>query len=258
MEHKTTVQPLLVRVTHWTNALTFGVMLWSGFAMFAADRKFAWGVHVLPASFWSALHLSDHAAVGRAWHLAFALLLIANGVVYTVGAILTGRWRRVQYQLPQRGAYAGVLMLAALMVVTGLSLWFNREIPWLAGLFGGQRNVLLIHVCSATAFIAFILVHVVQVARAGFPTLVSMLAGTSALRPAAMRRVAFASAASLAVLVGCIVGVRAATAPTGIPEFLSWTQEHRQVRHRRVALYPAAVRSNAHPATTAMGGSRIP
>lgn len=260
MEHKTTVQPLLVRVTHWTNALTFGVMLWSGFAMFAGDRKFAWVVNLLPASFWSALHLSNHEGVGRAWHLAFALLLIANGLLYTLSTILTGRWRRVQYQLAQRGAYAVVLVLAALMVVTGIDLWFGRQLPWLAAVFGGQRNVLLVHVCSATVFILFILVHVVQVARAGLPTLVSMLAGTSTLRPAGMRRVALASVAALVMLAGGVAGVRALAGPTGIPPFLAWTQEHREVRHRsgRVALYPAAARSNAQPATTTIGDKRIP
>ncbi len=263
-EHQT--HPLHVRIGHWVNALTLVVMLWSGFAMFASDRHYASIVNALPGWLWSGLQLRDHATLGRAWHLGFAIVLIANALWYGVAALRTASWRRLlpnartwfqdalratiaelrspretmqqaEYNGAQKVAYTGVMVLGALMIVTGLALWFKREVPWLIGALGGQHVVLPVHIVIATLFLAFIAVHIVQVLRAGFPTLLSMITGTTEVRPARTRRALAWSAAVLAALFVGFSVVRLTSGPAGVPSYLHWTIEHsnRQAQHKAQA-----------------------
>ena len=264
MERPHATQPLTTRLTHWTNALVLGVLLWSGFAIFADTRGFAWWIHLMPAGFWSALHLAGHKVPGRAWHLGFAIVMIANGIFYLAATIASGRWRRIvprvtwlrdawrdaieelrapreslgraEYNGAQRVAYTAVAAMGALMVLTGLALWFGRQLRWLSMLFGGHSVVLVIHIAVALAFVAFIVVHIVQVLRAGLPTLLSMVVGTSDMAGGRARRGTVWGATSIAVVVAGIVLVRAATAPTGVPPFLQWTVEHDRGRARNAVV----------------------
>lgn len=255
--------PRHVRVGHWINAVTLLVLLWSGFSMFASDRKFATIVHALPAWIWSSLQLQGHATLGRAWHLGFALAMIANALWYAVAALRTASWRRLvpsartwlrdavratiaelrspretmqqaEYNGAQKVAYTSVMVLGALMIVTGLSLWFKRQVPWLIGALGGQHVVLPAHVIIATLFLVFIAIHIVQVLRAGFPTLLSMITGTTEIRPQRTRRALAWSATVLAALIVGFTVVRFTSGPMGVPSYLQWTVEHggQQAHHR--------------------------
>ena len=246
--------PLHVRIGHWINAVTMLVLLWSGFSMFASDRHFATIVHALPAWLWSGLQLQQRAVPGRAWHLGFAIIMIANALWYAVAALRTASWRRlmpnartwlrdavratiaelrrprevtqpVQYNGAQKVAYAGVMVLGTLMIVSGLALWFKRQLPWLIGMLGGQRVVLAVHVVIAALFLAFIGIHIVQILRAGFPTLLSMITGTTEIRPARTRRALAWSGAVLAVLFVGFTVVRFTSGPAGVPSYLQWAVE---------------------------------
>lgn len=256
--------PLHVRIGHWINAVTLLVLLWSGFAMFAGDRHFATIVHLVPTWLWSGLQLNGHAMVGRAWHLGFALVMIANALWYSLAAARTGSWRRLvpnartwladavratiaelrspretmqqaQYNGAQKVAYTGVMMMGALMIVTGLALWFGRRLPWLIGALGGQHVVLPVHIVVATLFLAFIAVHVVQVLRAGLPALLSMITGTTDVRPARTRRALAWSSAALAVLFIGFTVLRLTSGPAGVPTYLQWAVERadRPAHHRQ-------------------------
>jgi thiosulfate reductase cytochrome b subunit len=256
-------RPLHVRIGHWINALTIFVLLWSGFAMFASDRHFATIVHALPAWLLSALQLRADATAGRAWHLGFALVMIANAFWYGVVALRTASWRRLvpnaktwlgdavratiaelrnpvktmhqaEYNAAQKVAYTGVLALGVLMIVTGLALWFRRQLPWLIGSLGGQHVVLAAHVAIATLFLIFIAIHLVQVMRAGIPTVLSMITGAINMRPARTRRALAMSAAALVALFVGIAVVRFTSGPTGVPNYLHWAvqRDNQQARER--------------------------
>ena len=203
MERTHESSPLWLRLTHWLNAGFFVALLWSGFSIFANQRRFASWVHLLPSGFWTTLHLRDNGEWVQNFHEVFAALLIANALLYFGANAVSGHWRDIlprrswladtwralrhefsalrpsaspgAYNGAQRLAYTGVFALGALMIATGFSMWFGREVPWLPMLFGGRRTVVVVHVCSALAFISFIAVHVLQVLRAGWPTLRSML-----------------------------------------------------------------------------------
>ncbi len=244
--------PVHVRAAHWVNAAVVVVMIWSGFAMLVADRHFAAYVHLLPAAVWNALQITGHRVQGRAWHLGMALVFIANAIVYGASSLKTGTRRRLlptlqrastlraEYNGVQRLAYTLVMLGGALMIATGLALWFGRRAPWMLAVFGGERIALSIHVVTALALIAFVLIHVAQVLRAGMPTLLAMLAGTTANEPVRARRGLAWSAGLAACIVAAFAIVGRTSGPTGVPAFLRWAAPTHGVRHG------AALRMHRH------------
>lgn len=230
--------------------------------MFASERDFATIVHAFPAWFWSGLLLQGHPVLCRAWHLCFAIVMIANALWYGVAAVRTGSWRRLlpnartwlrdavratiaelrsprdtmqqaEYNGAQKVAYTGVMALGALMIVTGLALWFKRQVPWLIGALGGQHVVLPAHVVMATLLLTFIVIHTIQVLRAGIPTLLSMISGTTEIQPRRTRRAVALSATVLVALAAGFVVIRFTSGPTGVPNYLQWTVEHRDRQPHR-------------------------
>ncbi|HVA26918.1 MAG TPA: cytochrome b/b6 domain-containing protein [Candidatus Baltobacteraceae bacterium] len=170
--------PLTTRIAHWTNAIVIVILLWSGFSMFSGDRHYATFVHLLPAWIWNALQLTGHRKLALVWHERTGIALATVGILYLVASTRARAWRTwSQYHLPQRAVYAGVLSGGALMVLTGFALWFRHQLPWLLAAMGGQRLVLPVHIVLATGLLGFIGVHLLQVARAGWPTLRAMLTG---------------------------------------------------------------------------------
>lgn len=183
---------LRTRTGHWINAAIIAFMLWTGFSMFSGDKHFGWVVRLLPAAFWHALHFAGSKRELFTWHVYAGTFFGLNGLAFVVSLIATGAWRRIvpmgnrwnhdatrplDYSIPQRLAYTTVLAGAALMVITGLALWFKRQLPWLLAALGGERLVLPVHVILATGLLAFIAIHIVQVLRAGIPTIRSMTVG---------------------------------------------------------------------------------
>ena len=253
------VHPRHVRIAHWINAVVLLVMLWSGFAMLVADRHFAAYVHVVPSAVWSALQLAGHRVQGRAWHLGTAIAFAANAIFYAWTSLANGTWRRImprrtwlrdawaaivqelgasrapvqraEYNGAQRLSYALVMAGGAVMVMTGLALWFGRRFPWMMAVFGGERIALTIHVVLAVALLAFIAIHVVQVLRAGLPTLLAMVTGAAEPRPARARLGLAWSASVMASLVAAFAIVNQTSGPTGVPAFLRWAVPSHGGRH---------------------------
>lgn len=243
--------PLHIRVGHWVNALAIVVLLWTGFAMFANDRHFAFLVRFVPLWFRSALQLPGHAALGRAWHLGFAIVFIANAAWFACASIRTTSWRRIvpagrtwfrdaisatiaeirdpkstmeraDYNAAQKVAYTGVFVFGSLMILTGVALWFGRQLPWLVAALGGQRIVLPVHIILATSLLAFVGIHLAQVARAGLPTLLAMISGTTSREPRVRRRAFVLASVALVALAGGFSVVRLTSGPAGIPPYLHW------------------------------------
>lgn len=183
---------LRTRTGHWTNAAIVAFLLWTGFSMFAGDRHFASFARLLPAALWYAVHFAGTKRELLTWHVYAGTFFGINGVAYVISLIATGAWRRIapmgkqwahdpkrplDYTVPQRAAYTVVLGGGALMVLTGVALWFKHQIPWLLAALGGERLVLPFHVMLATGLLAFVAAHVLMVLRAGLPTLRSMTVG---------------------------------------------------------------------------------
>src|SRR5256885_15207482 len=81
------IHPIWVRLTHWVNALALLVMIGSGWQIYNASPLFGF-------TFPGSLTLGGWLAGALLWHLAAMWLLIANGLVYLVLGLATGRLRR--------------------------------------------------------------------------------------------------------------------------------------------------------------------
>lgn len=137
---------------------------------------------------------------GRAWHFAFAWLLVANGALYLGHGLVSGRLRaqlaptgadlrhlgaslvdHLRLRFPkgeaarhynglQKLAYLGVIAVALpLMLATGLTMspTVYAAAPWLGDLFGGRQSARTLHFMTALALVGFVVVHLAMVLAAG-------------------------------------------------------------------------------------------
>lgn len=177
------VHPLPVRVAHWINVAAVAVMVLSGWRIYNASPLF-------PFRFPDGLTLGGWLAGALQWHFAAMWVLAGNGLVYVAYGLLSGHYRRSffpirpgalvdafadavhgrlqhrvgEYNPVQRLAYVGVILLIALMVLSGLSIWKPVQFQGLAGLLGGYEGARLVHFGAMAAIVLFVAIHVVMVA----------------------------------------------------------------------------------------------
>lgn len=202
---------LVTRCCHWLNVPLLAGMLWSGLWIFAANDAYGLRVgpitvfHLLPGAGPPLSVAVPRLAAGMAWHFLLAWFFLANGVVYVLHALVRGEWRhfaptpgafrdawrvvladlrrrahppvRGKFNGAQRLAYLGALALAAGAVVTGLAIAQPVQLRPLDALLGGYAAARAEHVLLAMGLVLFILLHLAQVARAGWRHLCAMLTG---------------------------------------------------------------------------------
>jgi thiosulfate reductase cytochrome b subunit len=150
---------------------------------------------------WATIPSAKWLAMGRQWHLFFAWLFVANGLIFTAYALASRHasrdltpsvkdWRRIgkslkdhlvfkhptgegakRYNVLQKLAYATVLfLLGPLIVLTGLAMspTIDTAFPWLLTILGGRQAARTIHFVACFSFVGFILIHVFQVMVTGF------------------------------------------------------------------------------------------
>ena len=181
----------------------------------ASMRKGGWVQRGFPA--WATIPSYRSLADGRLWHFAFAWLFVGNGLVYLLGAVLSGHlkgdlwprraefrpghlWREIvtharfqfpkgdearRYNILQKLAYlAVILVLLPLMLITGLCMspTFNAAAPWLIEVFGGRQSARTVHFLSAGGIVVFIAVHLAMVVASGtWNNIRSMITGRYAI-----------------------------------------------------------------------------
>lgn len=177
------VHPLLVRVTHWINALAILIMITSGWRIYNASPLFAF-------KFPGDLTLGGWLAGAIQWHFAAMWLLVLNGLVYTAYGLGSGRFRSrllpvtpravisdvrdalrgrlahddlTVYNAAQRAAYLAVILCAAVLVFSGLAIWKPVQLQVLAAVFGGYEGARLVHFLAMALLALIVLVHVLMV-----------------------------------------------------------------------------------------------
>jgi thiosulfate reductase cytochrome b subunit len=194
-----TVQPWLVRATHWANLVLLTIMAASGLRILVAypflgaiGAEYGWYPlqGVKPPE---ALTIGGWLAGARHWHFAFAWLFVANALVYLAYLFASGEWRRrlffprrdarnawgtllhdlrLRKQAPapvglyngmQRLTYTAVLAMTPLVVLSGLAMYKPVQLPRLTALLGGYDAARAIHLLVLAALALFTVVHVVQV-----------------------------------------------------------------------------------------------
>ncbi|MDZ4370972.1 MAG: cytochrome b/b6 domain-containing protein [Phenylobacterium sp.] len=187
---------------------TTGVFGWSSREGVREQRGF-------PA--WATIPSWRDLASGRRWHFFFAWLFVANGLLYLLWTVLSGRFRRDllpdrdqlrpshlarevadharlrfakgdearRYNAIQKLTYlAVILILLPTMLLTGLCMspGFNATAPWLTDLFGGRQSARTFHFISASLIALFVVVHVILVAVSGlWNNMRSMITGRYAI-----------------------------------------------------------------------------
>ena len=178
------IHPLLVRITHWINALAILMMVMSGWKIYNASPIFEF-------SFPDDLTLGGWLAGALQWHFAAMWLLVLNGMIYLAYGILSGHlWRKMfpvypgamirdvlnalrgrlqhddlsVYNAAQRAAYLGAIVLGVLLVLSGLAIWKPVQLYWLAALMGDYEGARLVHFFCMAGMVLFVLVHVAMVA----------------------------------------------------------------------------------------------
>jgi thiosulfate reductase cytochrome b subunit len=190
------VHPLVVRITHWINALAVLVMVGSGWTIYNASPLFD------AFSFPPALTLGGWLAGALQWHFAAMWLLAINGVVYVLYGIVSGHFRRKLlpispramlldvkqalrgklahddlsvYNAAQRAAYLALILALIVLVVSGLAIWKPVQLQELAALLGGYEGARLVHFIAMSLVVLIAVVHVVMVALVPrtFPTMIT-------------------------------------------------------------------------------------
>jgi thiosulfate reductase cytochrome b subunit len=176
-----TIHPLWVRITHWINAIAMLVMIGSGWEIYNASPLFRF------FTFPDSITLGGWLAGALLWHFAAMWVLAINGLVYVALGLASGRFRRkllpiypgaviadakaalafklshddlTVYNSVQRLLYAGIIVVAVVIVLSGLSIWKPVQLQWLTALFGGYDAARYVHFFCMAAIVGFLCVHV--------------------------------------------------------------------------------------------------
>ena len=191
-----TIHPAWLRLTHWVNAVAVVIMVMSGWRIFNASPLWE---YTFPPS----ITLGGWLGGGLMWHFAAMWLLVANGVLYLVLNLVSGRFVRkffplspralwgdvmaalrghlahddlANYNAVQRAAYLFVVLDLIALVLSGLVLWKSVQFPLLRELMGGYEAARRVHFFAMALLVAFVAVHLVMVALVP-RTLLAMLRG---------------------------------------------------------------------------------
>jgi thiosulfate reductase cytochrome b subunit len=174
------IHPLWVRITHWINAVAMLVMIGSGWEIYNASPLFSF-------TFPGSITLGGWLAGALLWHFAAMWLLAINGLVYLILGLATGRFRRkllpirpaevmadakaaltfrlahddlTVYNAVQRLLYAGIIVVAIVIVLSGLAIWKPVQLQELTALFGGYEAARYVHFFCMALIVAFLVVHI--------------------------------------------------------------------------------------------------
>jgi thiosulfate reductase cytochrome b subunit len=193
---------LWLRISHWANVPFLALMVWSGLLIY-------WANDVYPGFFpqwvYRTFSIDHRLAEGMAIHFTVAWLLFFNGLFYLVWIALSKHWRELfpgrrtlrdlgptvlhdlglraeappqgKFNAAQRVAYTGAIALGVVEVLSGFSIYKPVQLSWLMFLFGGYEGARLVHFIVMVLLVLFFVMHVAQVARAGWNNFRAMVAG---------------------------------------------------------------------------------
>jgi thiosulfate reductase cytochrome b subunit len=173
-------------------------------------------MQLFPEPVWTALHIPWHVTQGLGDHFFFMWIFAINGIAYALYLMLSGEWRflmprretwgeaievvlasvplrkrsrggqsrgKTKYNGAQRIAYTTVIAMGAGSLLTGLAIYKPTQLHDLTTMLGGYEWARWEHFWLTMGFCVFFLVHVAQVACAGWNNFRSMVSGFE-IRPA--------------------------------------------------------------------------
>ena len=203
--------PLAIRWFHWVNFPVLAVMIWSGVLIYWANDvyRIGWGdktiLKFFPDSFYKLLDVPFHLADGMAFHFVFMWIFFGNGLLYVLYTIISGEWRYLlpdrhsfkeaflvvlhdlhitktlpaqgKYNAAQRIAYTAIIIMGFGSVVTGLTIYKPVQFGWLCTICGGYEAARVEHFVLTLGYVLFFIIHVVQVAIAGWNNFRAIVTG---------------------------------------------------------------------------------
>jgi len=208
--------PLAIRWFHWINFPLLALMIWSGILIYWAYPAYRIGIGDftlvkmnLDQTTWRALKVNNRLAEGMALHFFFMWLFAINGVAYVAYTLFSGEWRellpnrhtlrdawnvllhdlrirreplpRTKFNGAQKLAYTGVIVMGLGSLLTGLAIYKPVQLAWLTALFGGYPFARFLHFWLTVGYVAFFVVHIAQVVRAGWNNFRAMVIGVEVL-----------------------------------------------------------------------------
>jgi thiosulfate reductase cytochrome b subunit len=211
MNYLQSKHPRPVRWMHWINVPVLTIMIWSGLLIYWANDVYTvrlGGItllHFFPDWFYQTLGLQGGLAKGMAYHFTFMWLFAINGLAYVLYTLISGEWRHLlpnwrtpreawhvvlhdlglrkaplpqaKFNGTQRLAYTGVILMGAGSLVTGLAIYKPTQLAWLADLLGGYAWARGEHFALTIGYVAFFVIHITQVVRAGWNNFRAMITG---------------------------------------------------------------------------------
>jgi thiosulfate reductase cytochrome b subunit len=193
---------LWVRLVHWLNVPLLALMAWSGLLIYWANDIYS---GFFPESFYSFFRIDHRLAEGLAIHFTIGWPFVINGLIFVILTFSSRHWRELwpsrasfrqllptilhdlglrkeapppaKFNAAQQFAYSGVLLLAALQVLTGFAIYKPVQLSWLTAALGGYESARFLHFAVMILFFLFFLLHLAQVARAGWNNFRAMVAG---------------------------------------------------------------------------------
>ncbi|RYX99858.1 thiosulfate reductase [bacterium] len=203
--------PRVIRWNHWINFPILFMMIWSGFLIYWANDiyKISIGNSVIfrffPESFYTYFNLNQRLAEGMYWHFFLMWIFTINGLIYVLYSIFSGEWKYIipgknaikeayqvilhslkiskkplpkkKFNSAQQIAYTLVAIMGVFSVLTGLAIYKPIQLSWLTTLLGGYEAARLEHFILTIGYILFFVVHIIEVIRAGWNNLRSMITG---------------------------------------------------------------------------------
>ena len=162
-------------------------------------------VRFFPDWFYDKLGLTFALPTGLSWHFFCMWLFGINGLLYMIYTFASGAWRdllpgrhalrdawqvllhdlHLRRELPSQGkynaaqqiAYSLIILAGAGSLVTGLAIYKPTQLHRLTWLLGGYDFARFLHFWLTVGYVVFFVIHVTQVAIAGWNNFRSMVAG---------------------------------------------------------------------------------
>ncbi|MGC1781412.1 MAG: cytochrome b/b6 domain-containing protein [Acidobacteriaceae bacterium] len=162
-------------------------------------------VRLFPPGFWNAIDGAFKLPTGLGYHFFFMWIFAVNGLIYVLYLAFSGEWRSLvpdrhsfreawrvtlhdlhirrglppqrKYNGAQKIAYTLVVLMGAGSLATGFAIYKPTALHWLTSAMGGYQFARWLHFWLTMGFCLFFVIHVVQVALAGWNNFRSMIAG---------------------------------------------------------------------------------
>lgn len=201
----------MTRLAHWVNFPVLFLMIWSGLLIYWANDVYRIGIgswtlfHFFPDWIYNSFALHHRLAEGMSMHFLFMWFFALNGLLYVTFTILSGEWRELlpnlrspreaiavtmydlglrkalppqgKYNGAQKIAYVSIILMGLGSLITGSAIYRPTQLALLTSLLGGYPTARLLHFWLTMGYLVFLLIHIVQVIRAGWNNFRPMVAG---------------------------------------------------------------------------------